>query len=294
MFTMLTSSYVNDVNIYEGVIMSTKNEVGPGWAVVTGASSGLGALFAEKLAQRGLPVVLAGRDEARLAEVRQRVQRVAPGIEVEVLVGDLGARAGVEALVSALDGRVIDVLVNNAGFGTYGRLPEVDPERDHDLIAVNVDALVRLTHAVLPGMLARGRGRILNVASTIAFQPAPYQATYGASKAFVLSFSQALWAETRGSGVTVTALAPGPTRTGFVDALDADVSHTIYKRLASPEPVVAAGLRALDRGRPVVVPGVRNWLMANAARLSPGWVGALISGRMLRPAGNPRAHAASQ
>jgi short-subunit dehydrogenase len=274
--------------------MSKKNEVGAGWAVVTGASSGLGALFAEKLAQRGLPVVLAGRDEARLAEVRQRVQRAAPGIEVELVVGDLGARGGVESLVAALDGRVIDVLVNNAGFGTYGRLEEVDPERDHDLIAVNVDALVRLTHAVLPGMLARGRGRILNVASTIAFQPAPYQASYGASKAFVLSFSQALWAETRGTGVTVTALAPGPTRTGFVDALDADVSHTIYGRLASPEPVVAAGLRALDRGRPVVVPGLRNWVMANGARLSPGWVGALISGRMLRPAGAPRAHAASQ
>ena len=136
--------------------------------------------------------------------------------------------------------------------------PNVDPERDHDLIAVNVDALVRLTHAVLPAMLARRHGRILNVASTIAFQPAPYQATYGASKAFVLSFSQALWAETRGTGVTVTALAPGPTRTGFVDALDADVSHTIYQRLAAPEPVVAAGLRALDRGRPVVVPGLRN------------------------------------
>ena len=168
-------------------------------------------------------------------------------------------------------------------------------ERDHELIAVNVDALVRLTHEVLPGMLARGHGRILNVASTIAFQPAPYQATYGASKAFVLSFSQALWAETRGSGVTVTALCPGPTRTGFVDALDADVSSTaIYQRLASPEPVVAAGLRALDRGRPVVVPGLRNWVMATAARLSPGWVGALISGRMLRPAGDSRALAASR
>ena len=274
--------------------MSKKNEAGAGWAVVTGASSGLGALFAEKLAQRGLPVVLAGRDQARLAEVRQRVQRLAPGIEVELVVGDLGTHAGVEALVAVLDGRVIDVLVNNAGFGTYGRLEEVDPERDRDLIAVNVDALVRLTHAVLPAMLARGRGRILNVASTIAFQPAPYQATYGASKAFVLSFSQALWAETRGTGVTVTALAPGPTRTGFVDALDADVSQTIYGRLAAPEPVVAAGLRALDRGRPVVVPGLRNRLMATASRLSPGWVGALISGRMLRPAGNPRAHAASQ
>jgi short-subunit dehydrogenase len=218
--------------------MSKKQE---GWAVVTGASSGLGALFAEKLAQRGLPLVLAGRDEARLTDVRQRVQRLAPGVDIEIAVGDLGSQAGVEALVAALNGRAIDVLVNNAGVGTYGRLAEVDAEREHGLIAVNVDALVGLTHAVLPGMLARGHGQILSVASTIAFQPAPYQATHGASKAFVLSFSQALWAETRGSGVTVTALCPGPTRTGFVDALDADVSQTaIYRRLAAPEPVVAA------------------------------------------------------
>ena len=102
--------------------MSKKHEVGAGWAVVTGASSGLGALFAEKLAQRGLPLVLAGRDEARLAEVRQRVQRLAPGVDVELVVGDLGSQAGVEALIAVLNGRVIDVLVNNAGFGTYGRL----------------------------------------------------------------------------------------------------------------------------------------------------------------------------
>ena len=133
---------------------------------------------------------------------------------------------------------MIDVLVNNAGFGTYGRLQDIDPERDRDLIAVNVDALVRLTHAVLPGMLARGHGQILNVASTIAFQPGPYQATYGASKAFVLSFSQALWAETRGTGVSVTALCPGPTRTGFVDALDADVSGTaIYENSRHRNPL---------------------------------------------------------
>ena len=98
---------------------------------------------------------------------------MAPGVDVELVVGDLGSQAGVEALVAALNGRVVDVLINNAGFGTYGRLPEIDPDRDRDLIAVNVDALVRLTHAVLPGMLARGHGQILNVASTIAFQPAP-------------------------------------------------------------------------------------------------------------------------
>lgn len=250
------------------------------WALITGASSGFGAIFAEQLARRGLSLVLAGRDEARLSAVAQKVK--APN--VELVVGDLGTDAGVTDLIAHPGGRVIDVLVNNAGFGTYGPFAEIDGDREHELVAVNVDALVRLTHAVLPGMLERGRGGILNVASVIAFQPGTYQATYGASKAFVLSLSQALWAETRGTGVTVTALCPGPTRTGFVGALGSDVSHTaIYRRLAAPEPVVAAGLRGMDRGRAVVVPGWRNSVMATGGRLTPGWLAALMSGRMLRP-----------
>ncbi len=204
---------------------------------------------------------------------------------VELVVGDLGTDADVADLIAHLDGRAVDVLINNAGFGTYGPFAEIDAEREHELVAVNVDAAVRLTHAVLPGMLARGGGGIVNVASTIAFQPGTYQATYGASKAFLLSLSQALWAETRGTGVTVTAMCPGPTRTGFVDALGSDVSHTaIYRRLAAPEPVVAAGLRGMDRGRPVVVPGWRNRVMATGGRLSPGRLAALTSGRLLRPA----------
>jgi short-subunit dehydrogenase len=269
----------------EGSEMSKERSVETGWAVITGASSGLGAIFAEQLAKRGLSLVLTGRDEPRLTAVRERVRQRTPGIDVELVVGDLGTESGIETLVAHLDGRVINVLVNNAGFGTYGPLSEADAGREHDMVAVNVDALVRLTRAVLPRMLARGSGGILNVASTIAFQPAPYQATYGASKAFVLSFSEALWAETRGSGVTVSALCPGPTRTGFVDALGSDVSHTaVYRHLAAPEPVVVAGLRALDRGRPVVVPGLRNRVMADAGRFMPGWVTALVGARLLRPA----------
>jgi short-subunit dehydrogenase len=249
------------------------------WAVITGASSGFGAIFADQLAQRGLSLVLAGRDETRLKAVAQRVNA-----EVELVVGDLGTEAGVDALINHIKDREIDVLVNNAGFGTYGPFAELDAEREHELVAVNVDALVRLTHAVLPGMLARGRGGILNVASTIAFQPGPYQATYGASKAFVLSLSQALWAETRGTGVTVTALCPGPTRTGFVDALESDVSHTaIYRHLAAPEPVAKAGLRALNKGHAVVVPGWRNRMTTAFGRLAPGSLSALVTGRMLRP-----------
>jgi short-subunit dehydrogenase len=249
-------------------------------AVITGASSGLGAIFADQLAQRGHSLVLAGRDENRLRAVAQRINQNA-----ELVVGDLGTEKGVDALITQLGTRDIDILVNNAGFGTYGRFAEVDAEREHELVAVNIDALVRLTHAVLPGMLARGRGGILNVASTIAFQPGPYQATYGASKAFVLSLSRALWAETRKTGVTVTALCPGPTRTGFVDALGSDVSHTaVYRRLAEPEPVVAAGLKALDRGKSVVVPGWRNRFMSTFARLGPGSISARVAGRMLQPA----------
>jgi len=145
--------------------------------------------------------------------------------------------------------------------------------------------VVALARAFLPGMLARGSGGILNVASTIAFQPAPLQAVYGANKAFVLSFSQALWAEARPAGVAVTALCPGPTRTGFVGALGADVGHTaIYRRLADPGPVIKAGLDALDQGRAVVIPGLRNKVMATGGRFMPrDWL-TRFSGRLLRAA----------
>lgn len=263
--------------------MTTSRTIG--WAVVTGASSGLGGIFAEQLALRGLPLVLTGRDQPRLEGVRQRVRDLAPGVDVEVVVGDLGTKAGVDDLLAHLAGRPVEVLVNNAGFGTYGPFAEADVAREHGIIGVNVDALMGLTRAVLPGMLDRGTGGILNVASTIAFQPGPYQSVYGASKAFVLSLSQALWAETRGTGVTVTALCPGPTATGFVDALGSDVSHVgLYRHLAAPEPVVAAGLRGLDRGKAVVVPGLRNKAMAMSGRFSPGWMSALIAKRMLKPA----------
>jgi short-subunit dehydrogenase len=137
-------------------------------------------------------------------------------------------------------------------------------------------------------MLAHGRGRILNVASTAAFQPTPYQAVYGAAKAFVLSFSRALAEELRGSGVTVTALCPGPTRTGFIDALGSDVSDTaIYRRLADPGPVVDAGLRAMDRGRPAVVPGLRNRVQTIAVRFTPTGLVTRLSARLLA-SGAPR------
>src|SRR4249920_194850 len=213
-----------------GVMIHYQNR----WAVVTGASSGLGRGLAAGLADRGMSLVLTGRNEARLDETAHQIRRDAPSVRVETVAADLSSRSGVLALLDHVGDRPIEVLVNNAGFGSYGPFAEADPDREDDEVAVDVSAVSSLARAFLPGMLARGSGGILNVASTIAFQPAPYQAVYAASKAFVLSFSQALWAEARGSGVAITALCPGPTRTGFVDALDADVSGTaIYRRLAS-------------------------------------------------------------
>lgn len=255
------------------------------WIVITGASSGLGAVFAEQLADRGCGLLLTGRDRPRLEAVRERIRVLAPNTDIELVVGDLATDSGLADLLGRLEGRPIEMLVNNAGFGTYGTFGDADPAREQEMLGVNVAALVALTRAVLPGMVVRGAGGILNVASTVAFQPAPFQAGYGATKAFVLSFSQALWGETRGTGVTVTALCPGPTATGFVDALSADVSHVgLYQHLAAPGPVVRAGLRGLRRGRAVVVPGWRNKSMALSGRVSPGWVSALIAGRMLKPA----------
>ena len=254
------------------------------WAVVTGASSGLGRGLAARLAARGMSLVLTGRHEARLDETARQIRGDIPKVKVETLAADLSTQSGITALLDHVGDRPIEVLVNNAGFGSYGPFAEADAEREAEEVAVDVSAVVTLARAYLPGMIARGSGGILNVASTIAFQPAPHQAVYGASKAFVLSFSQALWAEARAAGVAVTALCPGPTRTGFVEALGADVGHTtIYRRLADPEPVIEAGLRALDKGRAVVIPGARNKLLATSGRFMPrDWL-TRFAGRLLRP-----------
>jgi short-subunit dehydrogenase/uncharacterized protein YndB with AHSA1/START domain len=256
------------------------------WAVVTGASSGLGRGLAARLADRGMSLVLTGRNDARLNEAAQEIRRSTVKVMVETVTADLSTRSGVSALLDHIGDRPIEVLVNNAGFGSYGPFAESHADREADEVAVDVSAVIALARAFLPGMLARRSGGILNVASTIAFQPAPYQAVYGASKAFVLSFSQALWAEARAAGVAVTALCPGPTRTGFVDALGADVAHTaIYRRLAAPEPVIEAGLRALDKGRAVVIPGLRNKVIAASGRFLPRQWLTLVSDRLLRPVG---------
>ena len=250
-------------------------------ALVTGASSGIGEVFARQRAERGANLVLAARSQDKLDALAQELQERF-GTSVEVRACDLsepGAGAALAARLAERDVR-IDVLINAAGFGLFGQLHEADPARTSQQVRLNVDALTELTCALLPQMRARNRGAIVNVASTAAFQPVPYMAVYGATKAYVLSFTEALWAETRGTGVLVTALCPGATDTPFFDTAS---EHASIGHRMSPEHVVAAALSALERRRCSITPGLRNRLLAGAPRLTPRQTVVRISARTMRP-----------
>ena len=250
-------------------------------ALVTGASSGIGEVFARQLAERGANLVLAARTQDKLDALAQELQeRFGPSVEVRACdLSEPGAGAALAARLAERDVR-IDVLINAAGFGLFGQLHEADPARTSQQVRLNVDALTELTCALLPQMRARNRGAIVNVASTAAFQPVPYMAVYGATKAYVLSFTEALWAETRGTGVLVTALCPGATDTPFFDTAS---EHASIGHRMSPEHVVAAALSALERRRCSVTPGLRNRLLAGAPRLTPRQTVVRISARTMRP-----------
>ena len=252
--------------------------------VVTGASSGIGAQIARRLAARGARLLLTGRDAGRLRTVVDSLGSAAAA--AELVPADLADPAGVEAVVAAIRDRPVDLLVNNAGFATFGPHAGLDPRAETDVVAVNCTAVVALTRAVLPGMLVRGRGFVLNIASTIAFQPAPGQATYGASKAFVLSFSEALAEEVRGTGVRVAVACPGPTDTAFLSATgrpEEAATSAIYRRRDSAARVAAVAVGMLDGHRVVKVVGRTNSVVAQAGRLTPRPVMRRISGRLLRP-----------
>lgn len=242
-------------------------------ALVTGASSGIGTAIARELAGRGHQVVLVARSEDKLRAVADEI--TAAGGTAHVVPTDLAdrsARAGLFDRVDAL-GLTVDVLVNNAGFSTTGPVAEADVQRELDQVEVDVASVVELTTRWIPGAKRRGRGALLNVASTVAFQPFPGQAGYGAAKAHVLSYTQALAAEMKGTGVTVTALCPGPVETGFVDAagFTDEEAHGAMPRVMWVEaPKVArAGVDGLAKGRKVVIPGAPNRIGATFASLMP-------------------------
>ena len=237
-------------------------------ALVTGASSGIGAAFAEALAREQYALVLVARRAERLEELAKRLGE-ARGVDVEVLPADLTDAAGMARVVESIEKRAPDLLVNNAGRGTFGSFADLDPERELDEIELNVSVLVRLTRAALPGMLERGHGDIINVSSLAAFQPMPFNATYGGTKAFVNSFTEALHEELRDTGVRVQALCPGFTRTEFQETAGVESSVVPAFAWMEAEQVVEASLRALERGDLVCIPGATNRVLAILQRTSP-------------------------
>lgn len=244
-------------------------------ALVTGASAGIGEAFARELAGRGTHLVLVARSADRLESLAGQL-REQLGVEVEVLTADLTAEddlARVEDRLRRADAPV-DLLVNNAGFGTFGRFDRLDVSREEAEIRLNTLAPVRLTHALLPGLRARGGGGVLNVSSMASFQPVGRMATYGATKAFLTSFSEALHEELRGEGIHITALCPGFTRTEFQAAAGVeDASSAIPGPLWGEAPDVARdGIEGVARNRAIVVPGTLNKVGASVSSLSPSAV----------------------
>ena len=236
-------------------------------ALVTGASSGIGLVFARALAARGHDLVVVARSVDKLEELASSLANV----HVEVIGADLADDTGmatVEERLRATD-RPVELLVNNAGFGTTGRFAELPVDGEAEEIRLNVLALTRLTSAAVPGMVARGRGAVLNVASIAAFQPTPGTATYGATKAFVLSFTLALREELRGTGVKAIALCPGFTVTGFQERANFELKGLAARFSQTSEQVVDAALDALDKDAGVCVPGWQNKVTAGATHLVP-------------------------
>ena len=239
-------------------------------ALITGASSGIGEEFARQLAAKGHCVFLVARREERLRALAEEIGRD-HGVRVEVAACDLAdeaARGGLPGLVSAA-GLDVEILVNNAGFTTVGDV-HANPDRQLGMVRVNVEALVDLTTRWLPGMVERGRGAVINVASVAGFQPIPVQAVYAATKAFVLSFSEATSAELKGTGVTMTALCPGPVATEFTEAGGfSNESPGPSFIWSSAHDVAKAAIEGAEKDKRVVIPGIGNWVTANLGRHGP-------------------------
>lgn len=239
--------------------------------LITGASSGIGEELAKLFASEGYNLVLVARSGDKLHALADALQREY-GVVAWVCARDLTVKGAADEVHAFTRDRGIgvDILVNNAGFGDFGAFASSDKSKQLRMVELNVTALVDLTHCYLADMVAEGGGRIMNVASIAAFQPGPLMAVYYATKAFVLSFSEALSVELKGTGVTVTALCPGPTRTGFEDAADLETSGLFRNMpVATAKQVVDFGYRALMRGKTVAIHGLRNNLTVLGAKLAP-------------------------
>jgi short-subunit dehydrogenase len=253
-------------------------------ALITGASSGIGEAFARKLATLGRNVFLIARSEEKLIALCNELGRV-NNIRAQYLVLDLSEADAPDHLFAEAEkrGLVVDLLVNNSGFGSMGDFSQLELERELNMVDLNVRAVVEITNRFLKPMRQRGQGTIINVASTAGFQPVPFMATYAATKAFILSFSEALWEENRPHGIHVMALCPGVTETNFFEA--SRMEKPPMRVAQSAEEVVAAAIRGLARKKSVVVSGWTNYFMIEAERLVPRTLIVRAAGRVLRPKG---------
>jgi short-subunit dehydrogenase len=249
-------------------------------ALVTGASGGIGEELARLFAADGHDLVLVARSRDKLSRLASELQD-AHGVAAHVLAEDLSRAEAPREIFEEVRGAGlrVDALVNNAGFGSYGLFAETDLQSELELLQVNVVALTHLTKLFLPAMIEQGRGYVCNVASTAAFQPGPLMAVYYASKAYVLSFSEALSNECEGTGVTVSALCPGPTETGFVAAAGMADSKLFDRGAMTAREVAEAGYRGLLAGKTIVIPGLRNAFVARTVGMMPrGMVTKVVRG----------------
>jgi uncharacterized protein len=249
---------------------TTANKTLPKTALITGASSGIGKALAIEFAKGGYNVVLAARSVNKMQALADSLEKQYK-ITATVIAADLETDAGAAQLHAQMKARglTISALANNAGYGTFGEFHQSELKNDLAMMQLNMNTVVALTKLFMPDLLAT-KGKVINTASTAAFQPGPYMAVYYATKAFVLSFSEAIAAELQGTGVTVTALCPGPTASGFQDKAEMNASALVKnKKLPTAEEVAAAGYKAMQRGQRVYIPGAMNWLMAQSPRFTP-------------------------
>jgi uncharacterized protein len=256
-------------------------------ALITGASGGIGYELSKMFAADGYHVVLVARNGKKLTQIAADFCKT-HNTQVTVLAQDLSDPTAPDEIWSTLQAQsiTVDVLVNNAGFGKCGSFAESDPAEELDMVQLNVVTLTRLTKLFLPGMIERRFGRILNVGSTGSFAPVPLMAVYGATKAYVLSFSEALAEELHGTGVTVTALCPGVTYTGFQARANVENIRMVKSRGMSAQQVAAIGYTAMQRGTSVVIPGFGNWLLAFSIRFLPRSLVTRLSKQMMEPVEN--------
>lgn len=251
-------------------------------ALITGASAGIGKVFATELAAKGCHVILVARSKEKLDSLASELASKYP-IHTYSITQDLSKPGSVEELADQIRtlGLQVNILINNAGFGTFGRFEEISPEREQEEIRLNIASLVAMNHQFLPEMQRRKDGIIINVASVAAFQPAPYMAVYSATKAFVLSFSEALWAENRDRGVRILALCPGATETEFFNVTGSDAASG--RKLASPIDVVKTGFRGIEKKRSYIIAGKLNYWASQGSRLLPRKQVVTLMERIVRP-----------